>query len=371
MKTALNIARILVGVLFIFSGLIKANDPLGLAYKMQEFFEVLNLHFMNDWALFFSLFMNGFEILAGVAILIGWRPKMFSWLLLLLIIFFTFLTGFALFSGKIKTCGCFGDCIPLTPAMSFIKDLILFGLILFIVVNQHKIKQVFSKGLTRLIVVITILFCFVLQWYALNHLPVVDCLPYKVGNNIVEKMKIPEGALPDSFAINFKYLKNGNEVEFDMDHFPEDFNDTDYTFVDRYQKLVRPGTAVAPISDFSLRTPAGKDTTIEVLNIGNYVMLMVKDANMAEKDWADRAAKVAAICKQKDMPFFVVTATLDAAKAQLLGNDYISFLICDATVIKTIARVNPTYLVMQQANIKHKYANADYEKVLEALKNYP
>lgn len=137
MKTTLWIIRWIVGLLFIFSGLIKVNDPMGLSYKMQEFFEVLNLHFLNNYALAFSLGMNVFEVLAGVAVIIGWRMKLFSWLLLLLIVFFTFLTGFALFSGKIKTCGCFGDCIPLTAAQSFGKDLILF-LLIFILVIAHK-----------------------------------------------------------------------------------------------------------------------------------------------------------------------------------------------------------------------------------------
>src|SRR6266498_111114 len=122
MKTLLNIGRIIVGVLFIFSGLVKANDPLGLSYKMQEFFEVWGLSSLNDYTLALSLVMNIFEVLAGVAVIIGWRMKLFSWLLLLLIIFFTFLTGYAALSGKIKTCGCFGDCIPLTPTTSFIKD---------------------------------------------------------------------------------------------------------------------------------------------------------------------------------------------------------------------------------------------------------
>src|SRR3954451_14816530 len=129
MKIALAVIRIIVGVLFIFSGLIKANDPMGLSYKMQEFFEVWGLQSLNDFTLAFAVIMNAFEIVAGVAVLIGWRMRLFSWLLLLLIIFFTFLTGYALFSGKIKTCGCFGDCIPLTPQQSFIKDLVLLLLI--------------------------------------------------------------------------------------------------------------------------------------------------------------------------------------------------------------------------------------------------
>ena len=133
MKIILNISRIIVGLLFIFSGLIKANDPLGLTYKMQEFFEVWGKSFpslhslmllLNDYALAFSIITITLEIIVGVAILFGWDKKFFSWLLLILIIFFTFLTGYAVFSGKNKRCGCFGDCIPLTSMQSFIKDFV-------------------------------------------------------------------------------------------------------------------------------------------------------------------------------------------------------------------------------------------------------
>src|ERR1700712_3541355 len=144
MKIVISIIRIIVGVLFIFSGLIKANDPMGLSYKMQEFFEVWGLSFLDNYTLAFALLMNAFEIVAGVAVLLGWRMKLFSWLLLLLIIFFTFLTGYALFSGKIKTCGCFGDCIPLTAVQSFSKDLLLTALIVFIFIFRGQVQPVFT-----------------------------------------------------------------------------------------------------------------------------------------------------------------------------------------------------------------------------------
>src|SRR5882757_10763137 len=121
MKAAVNTARILVGLLFIFSGLVKANDPLGLSYKMQEFFDLWGLSKLDSWTLLMSVLMNAFEIIAGFALLFGWRIKLFSWLLLLLIIFFTFLTGYAYLSGKVRECGCFGDCIPLTAGQSFTK----------------------------------------------------------------------------------------------------------------------------------------------------------------------------------------------------------------------------------------------------------
>src|SRR5882762_11516497 len=145
MKSLINIARFIVGVLFIFSGLIKANDPLGLSYKMQEFFEVWKFHWLDNFTLLFSIVMIVFEIVAGVAILLGWRMKLFSWLLLLLIIFFSFLTGYAYLSGKIKECGCFGDCIPLTAGESFMKDILLLVLILFLFANRRKIKPALSS----------------------------------------------------------------------------------------------------------------------------------------------------------------------------------------------------------------------------------
>lgn len=364
----LAIARIITGLLFIFSGLVKANDPLGLSYKMQEFFEVWGLHSLNDYTLFFSLAMNTFEIVAGVAVLLGWRMKLFSWLLLLLIIFFTFLTGYALFSGKIKTCGCFGDCIPLTAQQSFIKDLILLVLIIIIFAKRRIIKPFLSSAINGLLILASVLFCIILQWYVLKHLPIVDCLPYKKGNNIVEKMKIPEGAIADSFAINFKYRKAGKEMEFDMDHFPDDFDDSTYEFVERTQKLVRPGTAMPAISDFSLRSMSGNDTTLAILNQGNpYVMLFLRDLAGAKKGWANNVPEIVAACKQKNIPFFVVSAMAAMAQERLRDIPGINYLQCDATVIKTAARENPTYIIMQQANILGKYADADFRKAEQQI----
>ena len=164
MKILLSISRFVVGILFIFSGLIKANDPLGLSYKMQEFFEVWGLHSLNSFTLALSIIMIAFEIIAGVAVLVGWKMKLFSWLLLLLILFFTFLTGYALFSGKIKECGCFGDCIPVQANQSFIKVLVLLGLIFFIFANRDRIKQILSTRNSLLILFFTAVLSFALQW---------------------------------------------------------------------------------------------------------------------------------------------------------------------------------------------------------------
>ncbi|HKO81044.1 MAG TPA: MauE/DoxX family redox-associated membrane protein, partial [Chitinophagaceae bacterium] len=193
MKLLLSISRILVGLLFIFSGLVKANDPHGLSYKMQEFFELWDMTQFNSWTLAFSILMNAFEIIAGFALLIGWRIKLFSWLLLLLILFFTFLTGYTYITGKPTNCGCFGDCIPITSKTSFLKDVVLTILIGFIFWQRNKVSPLFSKRISATLMAVITVISFGIQWYALNYLPLVDCLPYKKGNSITEKMKIPAG----------------------------------------------------------------------------------------------------------------------------------------------------------------------------------
>ncbi len=367
MKKSLIITRWIVGLVFIFSGLIKANDPLGLSYKMQEFFEAWGWNGLNDYTLALSLVMNVFEVLVGVAVIIGWRMKLFSWLLLLLIIFFSFLTGYALLSGKIKTCGCFGDCLPLTPLQSFIKDILLLLLIIILFINRKKIISSLATPLPQMILLLCIIGITYGQSYVLQHLPFKDCLSFKAGANIPEQMKIPSGSVADSFAITFKYRKNGKMVEFDQNNFPADFDST-YEYIDRYDKLVKKGNAVPPIVDFSLQTLNGTDTTLQILNQGNYyVMLMLKDFSTV-KDWSG-AGFSALLDKlhQKNIPLFLVTADKNKAVELFGSNPNVTILTCDGTVIKTAARVNPTYFIMQQGNIKAKYSYADMEKVLAEI----
>jgi uncharacterized membrane protein YphA (DoxX/SURF4 family) len=233
MKAAVNIARVIVGLLFIFSGLVKANDPLGLSYKMQEFFELWHIEKFNSWTLLMSVLMNAFEIIAGFALLLGWRIKLFSWLLLLLIVFFTFLTGYTYVTGVPKNCGCFGDCLPISSKTSFLKDVVLTILIGFLCWKQKLIKPILAEKANTVAMLGITIFSFGFQWYTLNYLPMVDCLPYKIGNNISEKMKIPANAVPDSTVITFVYKKDGKDVEFTADKFPADFNKDTYQFVNQ------------------------------------------------------------------------------------------------------------------------------------------
>ena len=160
MKYIVTICRILVGVLFIISGLIKANDPIGFSYKLQEYFEVFGMEFFVPFALTLSVLITVFEIVCGIATLIGSTMKLFSWLLLLMIIFFTFLTFYSAYFNKVTDCGCFGDALHLTPWQSFTKDIVLLVWILPIFLWRNKIQPLFSSKLDNGLIIASTIISF-------------------------------------------------------------------------------------------------------------------------------------------------------------------------------------------------------------------
>ena len=368
MKQTLLIIRWIVGLLFIFSGLVKVNDPLGLTYKMQEFFDVWGWFFFDKYALYLAIFMNVLEVVCGVALLLGKRMKFFTSVLLLLIIFFTFLTGYALLSGKIKTCGCLGDCLPLTPLQSFIKDLLLLVLIVVLFINYKKITPKFKAVVADIFLVISIVLCVFVQIYVLYHLPFYDCLPYKVGNNIVVQMQKPKNYTPDSTTIIYQYNKNGKQIIFDQDNFPADFDST-YIYVNRVDKLIKKGSNEPKIISFNLTTLGGTDTTEAIFNTPKYVLVMSNEYPSDYQKWHTDLLKAKAWCNKNNIPLFYVTSQLNDELARL-SSDSITILKCDGTLIKTAARVNATYLLMNKATIYKKYSYKDFDKVIDAFNTY-
>jgi len=365
MKKALLIVRWIVGLLFIFSGLIKVNDPLGLSYKMQEFFEVWGIPFFNKFSLGLAIIMNMLEVVSGVALLIGFRLKITIRFLLLLIIFFSFLTGYALLSGKIKTCGCLGDCLPLTPLVSFLKDIALLILILFLTIYQDNIKYALTHTTVNTLLIITIAGCVIAQDTVLNYLPLIDCLPYKVGNNLIGQMQKARDYIPDSTVITYQYKKNGKVVEFDQSHFPDDFDST-YIYITRFDKLVRKGRGEAKITDFNLITPSGTDTTQLLFSIPKYVMIMSNENPLNFASWLNNLKDVNAYCIAHHIPLFYVTSQSDEL-IKRVEKENIMVLKCDATVIKTAARVNATYFFMNHATIVHKHSDRSKASIMKAL----
>lgn len=371
MKYFLWLLRIVVGVLFIFSGLVKANDPLGLSYKMDEFFEVWGMVWMMKYSLALSVIMIAFEIIAGVALLLGYAFRIFSFLLLLLITFFTFLTAYVLFSGKIKECGCFGDCIKISNEETFYKDIALLVMIIILFIFRDRIKPLFKRYVGTSLIVITIFLSFGIQWWALEHLPFYDCLPFKKGVNINVDREIPPGAIPDQYESVMIYKKDGVEKEFTMENYP--WQDTTWVFVDRKDKLIKKGNAEPKIKDFIISDYDGNDLTEQILTQPGYTLLLyVKDPGKARKDNLETLKGLILDANKNDVPFYVLcSADMERAEnfKKAWGLEAAQFLVLDGTVAKTAMRSNPGLMLLEQGVIRNKWSFRDYpESVAEATK---
>ncbi len=368
MKIVVNVARILTGVLFIFSGLVKAIDPRGLAYKMQEFFEAFAnegwlpavMNSLNDYALGFSIIMITLEIILGVALLLGFKRTITTILLLLLMILFTFLTSYVLFSGKIRACGCFGDCIPITPMQTFAKDIILLLLILILLFGRRFIQPLakpFISGTIIFLVTAAVLF---LQWYVLRNLPVADCLPFRKGNDIMKLREMPADAVQDKFDYVFIYKRGDEQKEFTADALP----DSTWEFVDRTQKLVKKGRNNIPlINDFNLADSTGADVTSEILGGDKvYYILFLQQINKDSKKWLENFKRIR---KNSDVPIYVATSQRNNIMRFLSANQISvdGVFSLDATAIKTAARSIPTLYKMKGPVVKEKWGWASFDKV--------
>lgn len=372
MKVLVNICRVIVGVLFIISGLVKANDPNGLSYKMQEFFEAWHTTFLNPASLWLSVIMIAFEIIAGVALLLGWKKNLMSWLLLLLIIFFTFLTGYAHLSGKFKSCGCFGDCLPITPLQSFLKDVFLLVLVLFLFFKRKYILPFFSKQITAVLMFVATVMSFLVQWYTLHYLPVADCLAFKTGNNIKQQMQMPANAIQDSTVINFVYEKEGKRVEFSDSEFPDDFDDSTYKFISRNDKLIRKGVNnEPPIKIFNLTDSAGNDVAEQILEAPNVLLLFAENLSTPFSTWKNGFEEVYAKAIEKNIPVYIVTGSRTAMKNAVAPTALknIVLLDYDAVMIRVAARTNPTLYVLQKGTVAGKWSYKNFGKAVAFVQN--
>jgi len=362
MKYIITFIRIVVGLLFIFSGLIKANDPLGLSYKMNEFFEVWHVPGLAAWSLTLSVLMIGFEIIAGIALLLGAAFRVFSFLLLLLTVFFTFLTAYVYLTDKIKECGCFGDCIKITNAETFWKDVILLALVLVLFAFRKRIKPLFNGKITATLMVITVILAFGIQWYTLNNLPYYDCLPYKKGANIWEKMQPPPGATRDVFKTVMIYQKDGVKKEFDETNYP--WQDSTWTFVDSKSVLVQKGNAEPAIKDVVISDYSGNDQTQQILTEKGYTFLLfIKDPAHANTANLDRIRQLAATANQLNIPFYILCSAGQQEAEAFMKQHHLEgaqWMTIDGTVSKTAMRSNPGLMLLRDGTVTQKWSFRNY-----------
>ena len=353
MKYIYQIARIFVGALFIFSGYVKLVDPLGFSYKLQEYFGpgVLELEFLVPFALPLAVFIVIFELLLGVTLLLGFAPKFTRWSLLLMIIFFTFLTFYSAYFNKVTDCGCFGDAIPLTPWQSFYKDLVLLILILFIFFKKQYLKPILPKPVAFIVFLVAFIVSGYLSYYGLNHLPIVDFRPYHVGASIPESMTVPEGAKKAVYNYHWKFNIDGEEkIITTQGSYPQ----VEGELVDYETELVDEGY-IPPIHDFSLEKN-GEDYTERLM--AKPKLLMIAAYNLTKSDIKGWKAINPVIKEAKSKDYKVIILTSSGKKAQNVLNEELQseldFYFADETAIKTIVRSNPGLLVLNKGVIKQK-----------------
>ncbi len=369
MKYIVGISRFIVGTLFIISGLIKLNDPVGFSFKLQDYFapEVLDLGFLVPYSLLIAVILVIIEVLLGVALLLGYFKKLTLWALLLMIVFFTFLTFYSAYFNKVTDCGCFGDAMPLTPWESFSKDIVLLFLILILFFGRKYINPLLTRSTRSLIIFISLVVCLGIAYYVLQHLPIIDFRPYKIGANIEEGMTVPDDAPQPIFEYKWKFLVNGEEKVITTNG---DYPQVDGEFVSVDTKLIQEGYT-PPIHDFMMERD-GEDYTSQFLNEENLIVIVAYSLGNTDKDGYLSIKEVTDKALKNGYSVIGLSASSQDATEEL-ADEYklnFKFYFCDETTLKTIVRSNPGILELDKGTIKQKLHWHDASKLeLPVVKN--
>lgn len=358
MKYLVSFSRIFVGVLFIISGFIKLNDPVGFSFKLEEYFSqgVLDLPFLMPYALAVSLFVVIFEVLLGVMLLIGFRAKFTLWSLLLMIVFFTFLTFYSAYFNKVTDCGCFGDAVKLTPWESFAKDVVLLVFIIILFIGKKYVRPIFGSNTKRVITLASLVICVVFANYVLRHLPAIDFRPYKIGANIKEGMEMPENAQQPVFDYAWKFNVNGEEKVFVTNG---DYPTVDGEFIGVETTEIEKGYE-PPIHDFTIEQE-GEDFAPAILEEEKLMMVVAFDLRKSELRAFEALKGVVDQAKENGYKVIGLSAS-GPEQTNKLVKDYqlnMQFYFTDETTLKTIIRSNPGVLLLEKGTVKQKVHNND------------
>jgi len=358
------VCRILVGLLFIFSGLIKMNDPLGFSYKLEEYFDVFHLGFLSNLALTMAIILCTLEIVLGFALLISARAVTIAWGLLLLIIFFGFLTFYSAYFKVVQTCGCFGDAIPLTPWQSFSKDMILLALVIVIFINKKSIQPLFNKSKGDYILMGSIVVALGFGFYTYSFMPVIDFLPYKVGANIPDEMVIPPGAVPDQYEITY-HLKNkktgDTKVMTNKEYLGDStiWKDNNWEIASSSDRTLIKAGFKPKIQDLNIKDAQGNDYTKELLaNPFNNLIIVAYDLNHTNVDALGRLNALAINLLQNfnTRTVLLTSNTVKDAEAFAKANHLVmEIYYADGVPLKTMVRANPGIFLMKSGTIINKW----------------
>ena len=355
---ATNICRAVLAVTFIFSGYVKAIDPLGTQYKIRDYLTALSIgDYVPDWlTLGSSVALASLEFALGIFILFAIRRRFTTRVILAFMAVMTLITVWIAIANPVSDCGCFGDAITLTNVQTLLKNVVLTACAVVVCRCRERMFRFVSENNQWIVVNYTVIYIVATSIYSLYLLPRFDFRPYHVGANIREGMEIPEGAKMPRYENTFVMEKNGERREFTLDNYP----DSTWTFVERKSELVEEGY-VPPIHDFTITDNAtGDDITQQILDDKGYTFLLVSphlesadDTNFGDID------QLYEYCQAQGVPFYCLTASGEDAIQHwrdITGAEY-PFCMSDETTLKTVIRSNPGLVLIKDGTVIRKWSH--------------
>lgn len=373
-KFWVELFRLIVGVTFLFSGFVKAVDPLGFTYKIEDYLIELGLTGFFPLALPVAIFMVTAEFALGVFLLLGVYRKWTVRLIMLFMLFFTPLTLWIAIANPVEDCGCFGDAFVISNWQTFYKNIILLAGAILLLLKWEQISPLFSRKMAPVAGLLTLLFGVLFSLHNVYRLPVFDFRPYKVGANIPQQMFVdPEKA--DVLETVFIYSKDGIEQEFTEENYP--WNDSTWTFVDMKTKLVKEGEKPA-IEDFALEAlyydeatdswDIGGDITDIILSEPSYTFLMVSYSleKMGLKH-LERFREVHRYAGENGYSFYLLTSSSADVVGEWEQHHRTAFQFChaDERVLKTMIRANPGLMLLKEGTVAGKWDGRNALRAIE------
>lgn len=359
MKVWVNICRFVLAVVFIFSGFVKAIDPFGSFYKIQDYLTAFNLisWFPGYWPLLFAVLLAAIEFCAGIYLFLGIRRKISSTLAFLLMLVMTPLTFYLALADPVSDCGCFGDALVLTNWQTFGKNVVLLVAAVTVFRQWREITRFITLKMEWIFSMYTILFVFALSAYCLRNLPLLDFRPYKIGTNIKAGMEIPEGAKLSVLETTFVMEKDGKRKEFTLDNYP----DSTWTFVET-RTIVKEKGYEPPIHDFAMQSlTSGTDITDSVLTSCGYTFLLVAHRiEEADDSNIDLINEIYDYSVEHGYGFYALTSSPEDAIALWCDRTGAEYPFCqmDDITLKTIIRSNPGLLLIKDGTILNKWSDS-------------
>jgi uncharacterized membrane protein YphA (DoxX/SURF4 family) len=368
MKLLREIARILLGATFIFSGFVKGVDPLGYTYKITDYFSAFGTDWANLFAFTLSILISLAEFGMGTALLLNFRIKIFSWLALLFMAFFLPLTLWIAIKNPVTDCGCFGDAIVISNWETLFKNIILSLFAVIVFVERKKFNNRLTIKFQNISYSFFILLMAFVQFYSYNHLPIIDFRPYKIGNNITKGMETPANTPADVYKNEFIYknLKTGKTQKFDDTNYP--WKDTiNWQYVEMKSKLTKKGYH-PPIHDFMIENSNGDDVADFYLNDPKNTFILVSyNLEKSSKKNQEKINQFAQQAIDKGWNFICMTASTSRDIENFVEKYHppYEFFSCDEITLKTMIRSNPGLILVREGTVINNWHWRDIPSIEE------